>query len=138
MKFVSFSKIGPTCTPLFTSWKGWSKEEVMTASKRRGITLRELVSGVISVVDALWIDRPIGSKDIVLARLVSIAGFTISLGPVILLPAASRTLLQRIVEEDRALVNRWNDDYIEWDTYRARYAGTALCGGVSSCHRGTR
>lgn len=86
------------------------------------ITLRELVSGVISVVDALWIDRPIGSKDIVLARLVSIAGFTISLGPVILLPAASRTLLQRIVEEDRALVNRWNDDYIEWDTYRARYA----------------
>ncbi len=86
------------------------------------LTLRELTTGALNVVDWIRIGGPISPKDTLFTRLVPMDELTISLGPVITIPAGWRMALQKAIEEDRALVNRWNDRYIEWDEYRERYA----------------
>ena len=66
--------------------------------------------------------RPLGVRDVVFARLVPVGDLVVSLGPVLVFEADRRPALERAIEEDRALVNRWNEGYIDWVDFRARYA----------------
>ena len=88
----------------------------------RRLTLRDLVSGKVSVVDWMRLGGEVRPKDLVFARLVGVRDRVISLGCVLSFPAPRKEHLQRAIEEDRALVNRWNERYLTWEEFRSRYS----------------
>jgi len=86
------------------------------------LTLRELVSGELTVVDWMRLGGPVRPKDLVFARIVPVDDKVFSLGYVLPYAAPHKEFLQKTIEEDRALVNRWNERYLSWEEFRARYA----------------
>lgn len=84
--------------------------------------LRDLEDGTQTVVDWLRPQRPVGPKDLLFARLVPVGEMTIGLGPAVPLPPRLKEWVKRALEEERALVNRWNGRYLPWEEFRARYA----------------
>lgn len=86
------------------------------------VALKDLEDGTVTVVDWLRTGRPLGPKDVVFARLVPVGDITIGLGPAVVLPPRLRESVKRALEEERALVNRWNGRALSWDEFRARYA----------------
>ena len=86
------------------------------------LTVRDLVSGKPEAVDWMRLGGPVRPKDLVFARLVPVGDLVVSLGHVLTYPAQMKEFLQKAIEEDRALVNRWNERYLMWDEFRTRYA----------------
>ncbi len=86
------------------------------------VALKDLEDGTVTVVDWLRSNRPLGPKDLVFARLVPMGDMTIGLGPAVALPPRLKEWVKRAVDEERALVNRWNGRPLSWGEFRARYA----------------
>jgi len=73
-------------------------------------------------VDWLRLAQPVGPGDVLFARLVPIDGLTVSIGPVLAFPPRYREGIQNALQEDRALVERWNGRALSWDEFNAHYS----------------
>lgn len=86
------------------------------------LVLVDLMDQERVAVDWLRLAQPVGPGDVLFARLVPIDGLTVSIGPVLAFPPRYREGIQNALQEDRALVERWNGRALSWDEFNAHYS----------------